>query len=128
MPKVHQRVDGSGHYIKSSFEGVIVTYQVTAKGEKYLRKKRFGEGTTITKYELLWMQKKGFVYTGGSGPGTIDPDRPRGKVRYKGKRKKNKSGCCCCSSAVVIVAIVPAAILSAVVITRHRHRQENSLR
>ncbi|HRQ37930.1 MAG TPA: hypothetical protein PLD25_08450 [Chloroflexota bacterium] len=128
MPKVHQRVDGSGHYIKSSFEGVIVTYQVTPQGEQHLKKKRIGEGTTITTDELLWMQKKGYIYTGGSGPGAIEPGTPLFKAKPKKKRRKNKSGCCCCSSAVVIVAIVPATILSTIVLVRHHQRQENSLR
>lgn len=127
MPKVHRYVNGSGHYIKNSFEGIIVTYQVTPKGEKHLKKKRIGNGATITTEKLLWMKDRGYVTTGGSGPGEIEPGVPLLKGRHKKKRRKKKSGCCCCLSAVATVAIVPMTVLSTIVLIRHRQRQVNRL-
>jgi len=73
MPKIHQYVDGRGHYIKSAFKGVITTYQVSPDGEAYLSKLRIRDGNSIDVEKLLWMQKKGYIYTEGSGPGEIEP-------------------------------------------------------
>jgi hypothetical protein len=76
MPIIHRYVESNGYYIKSSFKGTIVTYQVTKEGEDYLQSHELDDGDEISAQALLWMQKQGYIYTGGSGPGQIEPSEP----------------------------------------------------
>lgn len=129
MPKINQYKDGRGYYIRSKFDDVMVTYQVSPKGEEYLRKKRLGAGSVIKVNDLIWMQKKGYVYTHGSGPSEVDtplwtkpsqPPRPK-RTQFWPKPPKSQPGCACCSAAVMMAVVSGAAVLgTAVGLYRHR--------
>lgn len=119
MPKIHAYVDGRGHYIKTAFDGNIVTFQLTPQGEEYLRQKRWRDGASISTDQLIYMQKRRMLYTGGSGPGEIEPAlfarRMRGggrKSRRGGRRsqsRKKKSGCGCCGAIAFGLLALPVA-------------------
>jgi hypothetical protein len=110
MPKVRQYKDGKGYYIRSSFEGFITTYQVTPEGVRYFVKKGIGEGSILSVNDLLWMKSRGYLFTGGTGPGEIDPGIPLYRAKPKKKRGKGQSGCCCFST-IAIASLIPATIL-----------------
>lgn len=117
MPVVHQYVDGRGYYIKSRIEGHIVTYQVTQNGAKFLQKEgRAYENARLSLDDLIWMQRKGYVYTHGSGPGEIGPlvrfigGRKRAKRKRRRRSGGKQQGCCCCSSVVLYVMMFSTAI------------------
>ena len=110
MPIVHRYVDGRGHYIKSSIKGSIVTYQVTAQGENYLRRNNQGNHSDISPRQLQYMIKRCMVYTGGAGPGTIGP---AGKIYQQPKDgiQEILDSCGCCSALVLILLLVPFLLL-----------------
>lgn len=127
MAKLHRYVDGRGYYLKSAFEGMMVTYQITPAGENYLRKERLGEGATISVDQLLHMKREGYLMTGGSGPGVVEPTipivtthspKPRWsspKVRSSGqptRSARKRSGGCCCLSVLVMIVIFSTMIFS----------------
>lgn len=73
MPVIHEYQDGRGLYIKANQGGRITTYQVSPEGATHLRRKGCTDGTSLSPTELQQMVLLGHAYTGGSGPGTIDP-------------------------------------------------------
>lgn len=107
MPVIHRYTDNSGYYIKSAFDRNIVTYQVTREGADFLKRQGIGEGSRISVDDLLWLQQVGYVYSGGSGPGEIEPGYAS-YGRRKGSKKAQQSSCCC---AVVTMALAMTAFL-----------------
>ncbi len=131
MPVIHQYVNKKGFYVKSAFEGNITTYQVSGSGEEYMRSRGYHEGTSVSVEELMWMKRKGYIYSGGSGPGAIDseqfylPSPPRKKTttyyktkpKPKRKRKKSKQNACCCGLVLPVMAL-PFAGFTVYVVNR----------
>src|SRR4051812_6128807 len=70
MPRIHQYRDRRGLYIKARHGGRITTYQVTPDGARLLN----GHGSHLSPQELQVLIHSGLVYTGGSGPGCLDPE------------------------------------------------------
>jgi len=66
---LHRREDASGFYVRARLAGSWITWQVTGEGEQWLRKSGFGDGDSIDLELLDMMHDKGWLYTGGSGPG-----------------------------------------------------------
>ena len=125
MPKINKYKNKSGYYIRSAFEGFIVTYQITTTGEQFLKNRGIDAGDIITTDDLLWMKERGYITTGGSGPGEIDPGTPLRKARRRRKRKKNEPGCCC-PLAIVVIGFVPTAIFSTIWLIRYSHKAQYS--
>jgi hypothetical protein len=73
MPIVHKYKNGRGFYIKANQGGKITTYQVTGAGVALLNSRGHGDCSPLSPPELMRLAKQGHVYTGGSGPGEIDP-------------------------------------------------------
>lgn len=99
MPIIHKYAGRSGFYVKTAFKRKIVTYQLTSAGEEYVKHRKYRDGQEISTKELLWMQKKGYVYTRGSGPGELPRESsPKGmstfaKDTHRQQKKKGCSGC-----------------------------------
>jgi hypothetical protein len=106
MPVIHRYTDGRGHYIKTSFAKTMVTYQVTADGEHYLKRRGKRDGSRLSRPELQEMLRKGYIYTHGTGPGDVEPllsFRRGGKGQRRVHRKKTRgsqTGCPCCGAIV----------------------------
>jgi hypothetical protein len=121
MPRLHAYKDRPGFYIRTSFadkdslkgKNRIVTYQVTAAGEKYLKnpglfKRALRDGSEISHKELRWMQDRGYLTTGGTGAGLIEEAT---------QVKKRGCGCPCVgvflllpATLYVTVSILPRAV------------------
>ncbi len=84
MPKVHQYVDGRGFYIKSAIKGRIITYQVSPKGVQYFKQRGYKNGSNLSLKELQKLIKRGYVFSGGSGPGIIE-EKPLETIHQKQK-------------------------------------------
>jgi hypothetical protein len=112
MPKIHKYKDSSGFYIRATFVGKdtpkgkenIVTFHVTPAGEYYLKhpgcfRRPRGDGSEISRDELIWMYQRGYLTTKGTGPGLIE-------VLPKNKKEKRGCGCGCPLLGVLIAAPV----------------------
>ena len=73
MPRLNQRVDGSGYYVTSIFtrRGVTrkVTYQAEDRAVQILMHKGIRSGDEIPKPLFFELLEEGLLYTHGSGPG-----------------------------------------------------------
>jgi hypothetical protein len=84
MPRLNQRVDGSGYYVTSIFtrRGVTrkVTYQTEDRAVQILIGKGIRSGDEIPRHLFFELLEEGLLYTHGSGPGeeiTDDIVRPQ---------------------------------------------------
>lgn len=84
MPVIHEYRDGRGLYILASHKRRITTYQVTAAGLEYLRKRGATNGSEISVRDLIWMRNQGFTFTNGTGagdlPGVMPSNEPLGDL------------------------------------------------
>ena len=69
MPVLHRREDESGFYVRGRVAGAWITWQVTIEGEAWLEENRFDDGDPFDLDLVEMFQVKGWLYTGGSGPG-----------------------------------------------------------
>lgn len=76
MPVVHQYKNRRGFYIKANQGGKITTYQVTEAGAAVLKGRGQRDGSSLSPAELARLREQGYVTTGGSGPGEMEPAAP----------------------------------------------------
>jgi len=69
VPVLHRRENESGFYVRGRVAGAWVTWQVTIEGEAWLEENRFDDGDSFDLDLVEMFQVKGWLYTGGSGPG-----------------------------------------------------------
>jgi hypothetical protein len=77
MPILHKYKEKDEHYILTSIKGNIVTFQLTAEGQKKLLSAGILPGKTFVRGLLLDLYRSGDAYTHGTGPGKgmleVDP-------------------------------------------------------
>ena len=77
MPVLHKYKDKDEHYVLTSIKGNIVTFQLTAQGQKKLLSAGILPGKTFVRGLLLDLYRSGDAYTHGAGPGKemieVDP-------------------------------------------------------
>ena len=64
----------------------MTTYQVTEAGAEILKKKGYEDGSTLNQAVLKLLRDKGYLTTGGSGPGEmepVDPVKPSSTATHK---------------------------------------------
>src|SRR3954447_23029703 len=68
MPRLWRYVDHPGYYVKTSFSGRPVTFQLTDEGATYLLgSKGLSNGSSFDRWILFGLYNKGWAFTGGSG-------------------------------------------------------------
>ncbi len=76
MPRLHQRKDGDGYYVRAALPGTsnINTWQINPEGLRFLRSRGYeGDGVQFPDPILKELIDRGYVYTRGSGIGVILP-------------------------------------------------------
>ena len=68
MPRLHKYRDRNACYVLTAIRGAVVTFQLSAEGEKKLAAARIGHGEQFPRALLLDLYRTGDAYTGGSGP------------------------------------------------------------
>lgn len=92
MPKIHKYKDSTGFYIKSTVNGRITTYQVTEKGNNYIKSQGYKDKDDLDINFLMKLKDWNYVYTYGQGPGDIDSEQiyiRQNNYRSPNKRRKN---------------------------------------
>lgn len=115
MPKIHKYKDSTGFYIKSTVNGRITTYQVTEKGNNYIKSQGYKDKDDLDINFLMKLKDWNYVYTYGQGPGDIDTELSytrRKKYGYQPKiqttsQLKKFDGC-----MIVIIIIILLIIIS----------------
>jgi hypothetical protein len=69
MPVLHKYKDKDEHYVLTSIKGNIITFQLTAEGQKKLLSAGILPGKTFVRGLLLDLYRSGDAYTHGTGPG-----------------------------------------------------------
>lgn len=75
MPKIHKYKDKASFYIRSTINGSITTYQVTEKGNNYLKSRGYKDKDDIDINSLMQLKDWNYVFTDGQGPGDIDTEQ-----------------------------------------------------
>ena len=77
MPVLHRYKERHEHYVLTSINRTIITFQLTKEGEKKLRSAGVTAGQPFGRALLLDLYRSGDAYTHGSGPGKavieVDP-------------------------------------------------------
>jgi len=71
MPVLHKYKENNAHYILTSVNGKIVTFQLTIDGYTYLREAGVITGRRFNRNLLLDIYRMGYAYTGHTGTETI---------------------------------------------------------
>ena len=74
MPRLHKYRDRNAYYVLTAIRGAVVTFQLTADGEKKLAAARIGPGEQFPRALLLDLYRTGDAFTGGSGAATLPLD------------------------------------------------------
>ena len=74
MPRLHKYRDRNACYVLTAIRGAVVTFQLTADGEKKLAAARIAPGEQFPRALLLDLYRTGDAFTGGSGPATLPSD------------------------------------------------------
>jgi hypothetical protein len=74
MPRLHQYRNRNACYVLTSINGSVVTFQLTAEGERKLIAAGITSGQQFQRALLLDLYRKGDAYTGGSGVGEPMPE------------------------------------------------------
>jgi hypothetical protein len=69
MPVLHKYKDREGHYVLTSINKTMVTFQLTLKGEERLLSSGIRYKETFNRGLLLDLYRSGDAYTYGTGPG-----------------------------------------------------------
>jgi hypothetical protein len=69
MPVLHKYKDREGHYVLTSINKTMVTFQLTPKGEERLLSSGVRDKETFKRGLLLDLYRSGDAYTHGAGPG-----------------------------------------------------------
>ena len=77
MPVLHRYKERHEHYVLTSINGAIITFQLTKEGESKLRSAGIAAGQPFARAFLLDLYRSGDAYTHGLGPGKavlkVDP-------------------------------------------------------
>jgi hypothetical protein len=74
MPRLHQYRDRNACYVLTAIRGAVVTFQLTAEGEKKLAAARIGPGEQFPRALLLDLYRTGDAFTGGNTAATLALD------------------------------------------------------
>ena len=74
MPSLHKYRDRNACYVLTAIRGAVVTFQLSAEGEKKLAAARIGPGEQFPRALLLDLYRTGDAYTGGSGTSSLTLD------------------------------------------------------
>jgi hypothetical protein len=74
MPRLHKYRERNACYVLTAIRGAVVTFQLSAEGEKKLAAARIGLGEQFPRALLLDLYRTGDAYTGGSGASSLDLD------------------------------------------------------
>ncbi|MFC1866546.1 hypothetical protein ACFL0H_00170 [Thermodesulfobacteriota bacterium] len=74
MPVLHKYKSKKDYYILTSYNGKIITYQVSSDGIKRLFEAGAEPDKPFSRALLFDLKRSGDAYTHGQGPGEIDPD------------------------------------------------------
>lgn len=69
MPVLHKYKDREGHYVLTSINKIMVTFQLTLNGEERLLSSGIRDKETFNRGLLLDLYRSGDAYTHGTGPG-----------------------------------------------------------
>ena len=74
MPRLHKYRDRNACYVLTAIRGAVVTFQLSAEGEKKLAAARIGPGEQFPRALLLDLYRTGDAFTGGSGAASLTLD------------------------------------------------------
>ena len=74
MPRLHKYRDRNACYVLTAIRGAVVTFQLSAEGEKKLAAARIGPGEQFPRALLLDLYRTGDAFTGGSGASSLTLD------------------------------------------------------
>ncbi len=74
MPRLHKYRDRDACYVLTAIRGAVVTFQLTADGERKLAAARIGPGEQFPRALLLDLYRTGDAFTGGSGAASLALD------------------------------------------------------
>jgi hypothetical protein len=74
MPRLHKYRDRNACYVLTAIRGAVVTFQLSAEGERKLAAARIGPGEQFPRALLLDLYRTGDAYTGGSGTSSLALD------------------------------------------------------
>ena len=74
MPRLHKYRDRNACYVLTAIRGAVVTFQLTAEGEKKLTAARIDPGEQFPRAILLDLYRTGDAFTGGSGAASLALD------------------------------------------------------
>ena len=102
MPVLHKYKEKDEHYILTSIKGNIVTFQLTAEGQKKLLSAGILPGKTFVRSLLLDLYRSGDAYTHGTGPGKgmvkVDPRQMELDFSHDPEPESMFPSCAGCSS------------------------------
>ena len=79
MPRLHKYRARNACYVLTAIRGAVVTFQLTADGEKKLDAARIGPGEQFPRALLLDLYRTGDAFTGGSAAASLALD-PAGQL------------------------------------------------
>lgn len=74
MPRLHKYRDRNSCYVLTAIRGAVVTFQLTADGEKKLTAARIAPGQQFPRAILLDLYRTGDAFTGGSAAASLALD------------------------------------------------------
>ena len=74
MPRLHKYRDRNACYVLTAIRGAVVTFQLTADGEKKLAAARIGPNEQFPRALLLDLYRTGDAFTGGSAAASLALD------------------------------------------------------
>jgi len=74
MPRLRKYRDRNASYVLTAIRGAVVTFQLTADGEKKLATARIGPGEQFPRALLLDLYRTGDAFTGGIGTASLALD------------------------------------------------------
>ena len=74
MPRLHKYRDRNVCYVLTAIRGAVVTFQLTAEGEKKLAAARIGPNEQFPRALLLDLYRTGDAFTGGSAAASLALD------------------------------------------------------
>ena len=74
MPRLHKYRDRNACYVLTAIRGAVVTFQLSAEGEKKLAAARIGPGEQFPRALLLDLYRTGDAFTSGSGATSLTLD------------------------------------------------------
>lgn len=114
MARLKRRLDGAYYIVGRLPEDGICTWQLTATGVAHLVASGYSPDAQITPDMLDLLRRTAMIFTGGTGPGSIDPLPEPGSMTFSGSRPASvRSGCMGCGC---LGGSLAAALLGLVVV------------